>query len=446
MNLFNAYDLRGRIPEDINEKIAYKIGRAYCEVYQPRTIAVGFDVRLESPIVSNALMQGFVDGGANVNNIGLCGTEEVYFATFNYELDGGIMVTASHNPNGYSGMKLVGRESRPISADTGLFDIKHLVETRDYSNAETSLGSIQKQSDKSAYINHLLSYIDLKSLTPLKILVNPGNGGAGIVLEQLENHFPFNFIYINREVNGNFPNGVPNPLLFENRESTAIAVRESGADLGIAWDVDFDRCFFFDADGRFIESCYIVSLLAEMMLSKTPNARIVHDPRSVWIIQDSMNKHNGKSIQSKCGHTYVKDVMRSNNAVYGGEMSGHHYFRNFSHCDSGMIPWLLIIELMHHSGKSLKELLDKKIEAYPCSGEINFNIEDPKKAFKRVKDHFFSMDGKFEDIDGISYSFDEWRFNLRASNTEPLVRLNVETKGDKDLLEKKVDELSILLL
>lgn len=445
MSLFNAYDIRGKIPEDINEQIAYKIGRAYCEVFQPRTIAVGFDIRLESIMISNALIQGLIDGGANVNNIGSCGTEEVYFATFSHDFDGGIMVTASHNPKGYSGMKLVGRESRPISADTGLLAIKNLIETREYASTETSLCSIREQSDKSDYINHLLSYIDLDSLKPLKILANPGNGGAGIVLKKLEKYLPFNFIYTNSDANGNFPNGVPNPLLLDNQESTAKAVRESGVDLGLAWDVDFDRCFFFDADGRFIEGCYIVSLLAEMMLSKTPNAGIVHDPRSVWVIQETIKKNNGKAIQSKCGHTYIKDVMRSNDAVYGGEVSGHHYFRDFSYYDSGMIPWLLIMELMCHSGKSLKQLLDEKIESYPCSGEINFTIKDANAAIERVKDHFFSVGGKFEDIDGISYSFDEWRFNLRVSNTEPLVRLNVETKGDEALLEKKVDELSKLL-
>ena len=446
MSLFKEFDIRGKVPEDIDKKTAYKIGRAFCEIYQPDTIAVGFDIRLESPMVSNALMQGLVDGGANVKNIGLSGTEEVYFATFSNKLDGGIMVTASHNPKDYSGMKLVGRESRPISANTGLLDIKNFVETRDYSNVESPLGSIKDQSDKSAYIDHLLSYIDLGSLTPLTILANPGNGGAGIVLKRLEKYLPFNFIYINSKADGNFPNGVPNPLLIDNQESTSSAVRESEADLGIAWDGDFDRCFFFDANGRFIEGYYIVGLLAEMMLSKSPNAKIIHDPRLIWNTQEQTKKNGGIAIQSKCGHTYIKEIMRSNDAVYGGEMSAHHYFRDFAYCDSGMIPWLLITELMCRSKKSLKEILNERIKAYPCSGEINFNIEDPKKAFKRIKDHFFSMDGNFEDIDGISYSFDEWRFNLRASNTEPLVRLNVETKGDKVLLKKKVDELSQLLL
>lgn len=445
MSLFKAYDLRGKVPEDLNEDIAYKIGRAYCDIYQPNTVAVGFDIRLESPRISDALIQGLVDGGAKVKNIGLSGTEEVYFATFNGELDGGIMVTASHNPKGHNGMKLVKQESRPISADTGLLDIKKLVESENYIKPEKTPGSTHKDSDKSVYIEHLLSYIDPNILKPLKIVANPGNGGAGIVLEQLEKHLPFEFIHLNSEANGDFPNGVPNPLLLENQKSTADLVLESGADLGIAWDGDFDRCFFFDADGRFIEGYYLVGLLAEMMLSKSPNAGIVHDPRLVWNTQDQTQEAGGNAIQSKCGHAFIKEIMREKDAIYGGEMSAHHYFRDFAYCDSGMIPWLLITELMCRSGKSLKELVDERIEAYPCSGEINFTIEDAKGAIERVKDHYSSQGGEFDSIDGISYSFDDWRFNLRASNTEPLVRLNVETRSDKALLNEKVTELKDLL-
>lgn len=445
MGLFKAYDLRGKVPEDLNEDIAYRIGRAYCEIYSPKSVAVGYDIRLESPMISDALMKGLVDGGARVENIGLSGTEEVYFATFNGNLDGGIMVTASHNPKGHNGMKLVRQESRPISQDTGLLDIKSLVEKSDYSEPCTTLGSINLNTDKSAYIKHLLSYIDVNSLTPLKIVANPGNGGAGIILQDLETHLPFEFIHLNSEPNGDFPNGVPNPLLLENQEATARMVKESGADLGIAWDGDFDRCFFFDSDGRFIEGYYLVGLLAEMMLKKSPGAGIVHDPRLIWNTQDQAQKSGGKAILSKCGHAFIKEIMREKDAAYGGEMSAHHYFRDFAYCDSGMIPWLLIAELMSQSGKSLKELVDERIEAYPCSGEINFTIEDAKGAINRVNEHYSKLGGEFDDIDGISYSFEQWRFNLRASNTEPLVRLNVETRADKNLLAEKVDELRSLL-
>ena len=446
MSLFKAYDLRGKVPEDLNEEIAYKIGRAFCEIYHPKTVAIGFDIRLESPIISDALMKGLVEGGAEVKNIGLCGTEEVYFATFNGQLDGGIMVTASHNPKGHNGMKLVKQQSRPISADTGLLDIKALVESKDYSTPANQVGSIQLDTDKSAYLEHLLSYIDLDCLTPLKIVANPGNGGAGIVLEKLEKLLPFEFIHLNMEPDGDFPNGVPNPLLLDNQEATAKVVRESGADLGIAWDGDFDRCFFFDADGRFIEGYYLVGLLAEMMLLKSPGSGIVHDPRLIWNTQEQTKKAGGKAILSKCGHAFIKEIMREQDAVYGGEMSAHHYFRDFAYCDSGMIPWLLIAELMCRSGKSLKELVDERIDDFPCSGEINFTIEDAATAIARVNDHYAALDGDFSDIDGISFEFDDWRFNLRSSNTEPLVRLNVETRGDQALLEKKVAELKGLLV
>ena len=446
MSLFKAYDLRGKVPEDLNEDIAYRIGRAFCEIYQPTTVAVGFDIRLESPMISDALMRGLADGGAIVKNIGLSGTEEVYFATFNGNLDGGIMVTASHNPKGHNGMKLVKQDSRPISADTGLLDIKKLVEENDYSTPAESQGSIESDSDKSAYIQHLLSYINLDNLKPLKIVANPGNGGAGFILEKLEGNLPFEFIHLNSEPNGDFPNGVPNPLLLENQEATARLVRETGADLGIAWDGDFDRCFFFDADGRFIEGYYLVGLLAEMMLKKTPGAGNVHDPRLVWNTQEQTQKAGGTPILSKCGHAFIKEIMREKDAAYGGEMSAHHYFKDFAYCDSGMIPWLLITELMSTSGKSLKELVDKRIEAYPCSGELNFTIEDAATSIARVNDHYAALDGEFSDIDGISFEFDDWRFNLRSSNTEPLVRLNVETRGDHALLEKKVEELRGLLV
>ena len=446
MSLFKAYDLRGKVPEDLNEEIAYKIGRSFCEIYQPKTVAVGYDIRLESPMISDALMKGLVEGGAEVRNIGLCGTEEVYFATFNGQLDGGIMVTASHNPKGHNGMKLVKQQSRPISADTGLLDIKYLVESSDYSGVSDNLGSVQIDTDKSAYIEHLLSYIDLSCLKPLKIVVNPGNGGAGIILEKLEKLLPFEFIHLNMEANGDFPNGVPNPLLLDNQEATAKVVRESGADLGIAWDGDFDRCFFFDANGRFIEGYYLVGLLAEMMLLKSPGSGIVHDPRLIWNTQEQTEKAGGKPILSKCGHAFIKEIMRERDAVYGGEMSAHHYFRDFAYCDSGMIPWLLITELMCRSGKSLKELVDERIEEYPCSGEINFTIEDAATSIARVNDHYAALDGDFSDIDGISFEFVDWRFNLRSSNTEPLVRLNVETRGDQALLEKKVEELKGLLV
>ena len=445
MSLFKAYDLRGKVPEDLNEDIAYRIGRAFVEIYEPKSVAVGYDIRLGSPMISDALMSGIVDGGAQVINIGLCGTEEIYFATFHGQLDGGIMVTASHNPKGHNGMKLVREQARPISGDTGLKDIQRLVETHDYFDAVANPGAISMHTDKSAYIQHLLSYIDLDTLKPLKIIANPGNGGAGVVLNLVQKHLPFEFVVINGEPDGDFPNGVPNPLLLDNQEATAKVVRESGADLGIAWDGDFDRRFFFDSDGRFIEGYYLVGLLAEMMLLKSPGSGIVHDPRLVWNTQEQTQAAGGTPIESKCGHAFIKEVMRETDSVYGGEMSAHHYFRDFSYCDSGMIPWLLITELMCRSGKNMKELVDERIALFPCSGEINFKIDDAPQAIERVREFYTTKGGAYNDIDGISFAFDNWRFNLRSSNTEPLVRLNVESRGDIALVQSKLEELKGLL-
>ena len=445
MSLFKAYDLRGKVPEDLNPDIAYRIGRAYAEIYDPRAVAVGFDIREESPAISNALMDGLTDAGVQVINIGLCGTEEVYFATFHGELDGGIMVTASHNPKGHNGMKLVRAESRPISGDTGLKEIEALVTSKKYSRKSKTKGAIKLLLQKDDYVSHLLNYIDRKSLTPIKIVVNPGNGGAGPIIKLLAKHLPFQFIYINEQPDGSFPNGVPNPLLLENQQVTADAVINQQADLGLAWDGDFDRCFFFDANGRFIEGYYLVGLLAEMMLLKSPGANIVHDPRLIWNTQQQTAAAGGTAVQSKCGHAFIKEIMRQVDAVYGGEMSAHHYFRDFAYCDSGMIPWLLITELMCLSGKSMAALVDERIQAFPCSGEINFKIADPVIAIERVKSFYAKQGGHLELADGISYSFPEWRFNLRSSNTEPLVRLNVEARSNIALVQQKLAELQSLL-
>lgn len=444
MSLFKAYDLRGKVPEDLNEDIAYKIGRAYSQLYSPKKIAVGYDIRNESLAITNALISGLTDSGTNVLNIGLCGTEEVYFATFHHKLDGGIMVTASHNPKGHNGMKLVGPEARPISGDTGLQDIKALVEAAEFPNI-TEPGRSEENTSKKAYIEHLLSYIDINALKPLKVVADPGNGGAGIALNEIAPLLPLEFIYLNETPDGDFPNGVPNPLLLENQTATANAVREHNADLGLAWDGDFDRCFFFDADGRFIEGYYLVGLLAETILAKQPGGKIIHDPRLVWNTIKQTQEAGGKAIQSKCGHAFIKEVMRDQDAVYGGEMSAHHYFREFSYCDSGMIPWLLITELMSKTGKSMKELVDERMSAFPCSGEINFRVDDAPTVISRILDAYEPRAKAIDKTDGISMNFGEWRFNLRASNTEPLLRLNIETNGDASLLSSVTGELKSLI-
>ncbi len=444
MSLFKAYDLRGRVPGELNDEIAYKIGRAYCDIYHPTKVAVGYDIRNESPSLSQALMKGLTEGGADVINIGLCGTEEVYFATFHHKLDGGIMVTASHNPRGHNGMKLVKHQARPISGDTDLFDIRDRVEESTF-DPPTNTGKIRERFDKTDYIAHLLKYADRNQLKPLKIVVNPGNGGAGMIVKWLERRLPFQFIYINEEPDGDFPHGVPNPLLKENQQETADAVVTRKADLGIAWDGDFDRCFFFDHQGRFIEGYYLVGLLAEMALIKAPGSAIIHDPRLIWNTQDMIKDAGGRAVQSKCGHAFIKEVMRNEDAAYGGEMSAHHYFRDFSYCDSGMIPWLLITELMCRTGKSLKELVDERIRAFPCSGEINFRVTDAKQVIENIQGHYQQMGGTLDSTDGVSFSFPDWRFNLRASNTEPLIRLNIETRGDEALVVEKVEELTQMI-
>lgn len=444
MSLFKAYDLRGKVPEDLNEDIAYKIGRAYAALYQPGTVAVGYDIRNESIAITEALSRGLTESGTDVFNIGLCGTEEVYFATFHHKLDGGIMVTASHNPKGHNGMKLVGPEAKPISDDTGLQDIKALVESGNFPESNT-VGTVTNSPDKQAYIEHLLSYINLNNLKPMKIVVDPGNGGAGIALKEIAPHLPFEFIYINEEPNGDFPNGVPNPLLLENQKATAEAVTAHGADLGLAWDGDFDRCFFFDADGRFIEGYYLVGLLAETILAKNPGGKIIHDPRLVWNTVEQTNQAGGKPVMSKCGHAFIKEIMREQDAIYGGEMSAHHYFREFSYCDSGMIPWLLITELMSVSGQTMKALVDERMSAYPCSGEINFRVDDAKKVIARILETYEPKAEEVDKTDGISMNFGNWRFNLRASNTEPLLRLNIETIGDSELLVEATEEVKTLI-
>ncbi len=441
---FKAYDVRGRIPDQLNEDIAYRIGRAYAEVIQPRQVVVGHDIRLTSEAIKGALTRGLMEQGVDVYDIGLCGTEEIYFATSHAGMDGGIAVTASHNPKDYNGMKFVREDSRPISSDTGLLDIKALAE-RDEFDAAGKPGQLHPLDTDQAYVEHLLSYVDVSSLKPLKIVVDAGNGGAGRVVDLLEPHLPFEFIKLHHEPDGNFPNGVPNPLLPENRVAAINAVKEHGADLGIGWDGDFDRCFFFDENGEFIEGYYVVGLLAEAFLKKDPGAGVVHDPRLVWNTVDIVDGMGGRAIQSKCGHAFIKEVMREENAAYGGEMSAHHYFRDFAYCDSGMIPWLLVTGLVCASGKGLSTMEAERVAAYPCSGEINRSVEDAAAVIAKVEAAFAGQAQSVEKVDGLSMVCGGWRFNLRMSNTEPVVRLNVESKADVALMEAKTAELLALI-
>ena len=448
---FKAYDIRGRVPDELNEALATRIGAAMSAQLGAGPVVLGRDVRLSSPALQAALARGFRDSGREVIDIGLCGTEEVYFQTEHLGAAGGVMVTASHNPMDYNGMKLVREGARPISGDTGLFAI------RDQALSDAPLaaqgeggegggkGGEQALDDKSAYLQHLLGYVEGVALKPLKIVTNPGNGGAGVVIDGLAPHLPFEFIRIQHEPDGSFPHGIPNPLLPDSRAATADAVREHGADLGIAWDGDFDRCFFFDADGRFIEGYYLVGLLAKALLARHPGGRIIHDPRLLWNTIEMVREAGGEPILCKTGHAFIKERMRAEDAIYGGEMSAHHYFRDFAYCDSGMVPWLLIAALVSSSGLSLAELVEERMRKFPCSGEINFTVADAPAAIAAVLERYADQQPVLDHTDGLSADFGQWRFNLRSSNTEPLLRLNVETRGDAALLARRVDEIGALL-
>lgn len=443
---FKAYDIRGQVPAQLNEDISYRIGRALVAELQVKTFVVGQDMRLESPSLAGALMRGIIEAGGDVIDIGLCGTEEVYFATSHYKVDGGVMITASHNPKGYNGMKLVKAQSRPISGDTGLDAIRQRVEQGDLGSAAEEKGTVRQAFDKSAYIDHLLTYVDVSALKPLKILADPGNGAAGPVLQALAARLPLEWVFINEEPDGTFPNGVPNPLLPENRELTREALLANRCDMGLAWDGDFDRCFFFDAGGRFIEGYYLVGLLAEMLLGKHPGSKIIHDPRLTWNTIEQVDQAGGVAVQSKTGHAFIKERMREEDAVYGGEMSAHHYFRDFAYCDSGMIPWLLVAGLMSANGKSLAQLVDERISAFPCSGEINYRVANVQATIEKIRNAYLHLSPAVDTTDGLSMDFGTWRFNLRGSNTEPLLRLNVETRGDQAALSLQLSRLEELLL
>ncbi|WP_409273377.1 phosphomannomutase [Pseudomonas sp. KCJK9111] len=442
---FKAYDIRGQVPADLNDDVAYRIGRALVAELGGRTYVVGRDMRLESPGLSLALIKGLTEGGADVIDIGLCGTEEVYFATSHHQADGGVMITASHNPKGYNGMKLVREQSRPISGDTGLNDIRQRVEAGSLGEPAAQPGQVREVLDKTAYIDHLLTYVNLDILKPLKVLADPGNGAVGPVIELLKARLPLDITLINGEPDGNFPNGIPNPLLPENRDLTRQAVLDTGADMGIAFDGDFDRCFFFDNQGRFIEGYYVVGLLAEMLLVKHPGSKIIHDPRLTWNTIEQVEAAGGVAIQSKTGHAFIKERMRAEDALYGGEMSAHHYFRDFAYCDSGNIPWLLVAELMSVTGKTLAQLVDERIAKFPCSGEINYEVADVKGTIDKILNHYLPQNPSVDRTDGISVAFADWRFSLRGSNTEPLLRLNVESRGNEALTIQRLAEIEFLI-
>jgi len=443
---FKAYDVRGRVPEELDDRLAYHIGRAYAAYLIPRRVAVGRDIRLSSAELVDALASGLMETGSEVVDLGLCGTEQVYFYTAALELDGGIMVTASHNPPNYNGMKFVREGSRPVSGDSGLREIEALSVDHGKIVPAAHKGARGAQEPLNDYVKHLLSYVDREALQPLTVVTNPGNGCAGPVIDALEAHLPCRFIKICHEPDGTFPHGVPNPLLPENREMTAQAVQQHGADVGLAWDGDFDRCFFFDEAGNFVESYYLIGLLAQALLARHPGGMIIHDPRLTWNTIEMVRAAGGVPVMSKTGHAFIKERMRKEDALYGGEMSGHHYFRDFSYCDSGMIPWLLVLGMLCRRGQPLSALIAERQRRFPVSGEINRQVEDPDRVLARVEEAFKPGALAVDYTDGLSLEFAEWRVNLRKSNTEPVLRLNVESRNNQDLLDEMTETVLAMMV
>ena len=445
---FGSYDIRGIYPTSINQDLAYRVGRVFPEIFGAKKVAVGHDIRLSGPTLCDALTRGLTEAGCDVYDIGQCGTEMIYFATGSKDFDGGIMVTASHNPKDYNGMKFVRKNSQPISPHTGLLDIKAKVEDENFDwSYRKATGTVYKIDILHDYVKMLLSYVDAKNLKPLKVVINTGNGSAGPIINELEKFLPFDIVKVHNNANGFFPNGVPNPLLQDARAETSEAVIKNSADCGIAFDGDFDRCFLFDEKGEFIEGYYMVGFLAEAFLKKNRGEKIIYDPRAIWNTIEITESFGGVPIMCRSGHVYIKDKMRKENAIYGGEMSAHHYFRDFYYCDSGMIPWLLVLELLSQSEKTLSELLAERIAKFPVSGELNTKVSgtDKVKEIMAKIEEIYGKRGEISRIDGFGVDFENWRFNLRGSQTEPYIRLNVETRGDAALLKEKTDELLAII-
>ncbi len=443
---FTAYDVRGLVPDQLNPQLAYNIGRAFKAVYDVTKVVVGHDMRLSSKDLMDAVTRGLSETGVEVLWLGLCGTEEVYHATFSLEdegVDGGVMITASHNPADYNGLKFVLKGARPVSGKSGLHKMGDLIVRDLLPEPAMERMKVSRLDHREEYIQHLLSYVDVEQLEPFKLVVNSGNGCAGQIIDHLEERLNVSFIKMNHEPDGSFPNGVPNPLLHGNRKETGEKVVAAGADLGIAWDGDFDRCFFWDETGSFVEGYYIVGLLAEELLKKFPGSKIIHDPRLLWCTREVVKKAGGEPVVCQTGHAFIKEKMREVDGLYGGEMSAHHYFRDFAYCDSGMIPWLLVCSLMSRTGKKLSELVGQRIMAYPVSGEINRRVDDPDKIIETIVEKYGH--GEIDRVDGLSISFPNYRFNIRKSNTEPLLRLNVESRGDMVLMKTKTEELLSLI-
>ena len=448
MSAFKTYDIRGRLGTDLTETIAHRIARAFASVTGADAVVLARDCRESSPGLADAVAAGLIAQGVRVLDLGMAGTEEMYFATAHLGAGGGICVTASHNPREYNGMKLVGRGAVPLP-DADFARIRALTESGAGLGAAPGGAREDRSSVRADYVAHVAGMVG-QGIGPLRLVVNAGNGAAGPTLDALAEALlrrgaRLDLVRMHHEPDGSFPNGIPNPLLPENRPITAEAVKAAGADFGVAFDGDFDRCFLFDGAGGFVDGEHVVALLAAAHLAAEPGATIIHDPRVIWAVQDAVGRGGGRSVLAPTGHIFLKAAMRREGAVYGGEMSAHHYFRGFMSCDSGMIPWLLVARLVSQSGRSLTDLVGAMRRDFPSSGEINFRVTDLPAVVARVRAALEPSARSTDQTDGLSLDFGEWRLNLRASNTEPLLRLNVEARGDAGLVAEAVTRVRALI-
>ena len=441
--VFKAYDVRGVYPDELDEEGAYAIGRAYVEHFAPARIAVGRDMRLSSPSMAGALIDGAADGGAEVLDLGLVGTEMVYFAVGELGLDGGVCVTASHNPRQYTGMKIVRAGALPVGGESGLLDVRDRALDLVFRKHEVARrGAVEEHDVWDGFVGKVLSFVDVSAIRPLRVVIDAANGMAGAMLPPVLERLPIDAVRCYFEPDGSFPNHEPNPLLPENREFIDAKTLEEGADLGVAYDGDADRCFFVDDTGEFVPGDFVTALLAESILAKEPGGKVIYDVRASRAVPQTIERAGGTALVNRVGHAYIKHRMRQERAVFGGEVSAHYYFRDFSQADSGVVPFLLLLELLSRSGKKLSELLAPYRERFFLTGEINTPVADVDAKLREVRDRY--ADGAVTDLDGVSVDYDDWHFNVRPSNTEPLLRLNLEAFSEEQM-ERKRDEVLNLI-
>ena len=445
--IFKAYDVRGIYPEEINELDVYKIAKAYCEFLKPKELVIGSDIRISSPSLKRAAIKAVTDLGIKVIDVGEISTDMLYFSVANYGYAGGFSITASHNPKEYNGLKFVRGESKPISSDSGLFEIRDIAvkmeETEEVLRGDINESLVTKKDILTDYVEKIKTFANLSLFKKFKIVANPNFGMAGKALEKILEGTGIEIVKLNFEPDGNFPKGRPDPLILENREETSRLVVSSGASFGVAWDADADRCFFFTQKGEFIEGYFITALLAEIFLDRTDAKAegIVHDTRLVWAIEDTVSAGGGRDVACKAGHTFIKERMRTEDAIFGGEMSAHYYFRDYYYCDNGMIPLLMILEFLSTNEKLFSQIMEEKFwHKYFVSGEINNEVKDVTAVIAKAEGVYGKEAEKVDKTDGVSIEYKDWRFNLRGSNTEPVIRLNVEARTE-ELMEKKKDEL-----